>query len=258
MPIYLSAILWAVYLLVTYLLVGAVTGPGAWHWIVWIVAGLAPVLLYHNYLKWAFWGVFWVLLLSMLHYTLPQRDIVYITGTSNRIIQFGENSIFWGSPDVGTNEEAGTVQRDVLFIDTVMRNGRVMVYRNEDTGWIWPPYFKYISSNVQAQARNFISTEANPRWVAVRHYGWRVPFLSVFPNAVAIREVDGPDTRLIPVFNIIFLTVLAAIIWAVWVRWRRFKAQRIDPAIAGVDAAFDERRAGLSRWINSWRSKPRR
>ena len=211
-----------------------------------------------RYVKWAFWIVFWTLLLAMLHYTLPQRDIGYITDTKNRIIQFGENSIFWSSPDSGTDAAAGSIQRDVLFIDTVLRSGRVMVYRNEDTGWIWPPYFKYTSSNVQAEASNFRSTQGEPRWVAIRHYGWRVPFLSVFPNVVSIREVEGPDVTLIPWFNIIFLTFLAALFWAVWVRWRRFKAKWITPVFDGIDAEIDEKRAGISRWFGSWRSKPRR
>jgi len=211
-----------------------------------------------RYVKWAFWIVFWTLLLAMLHYTLPQRDIGYITDTKNRIIQFGENSIFWASPDIGTNEVAGAIQRDVLFIDTVLRDGDVMVYRNEDTGWIWPPYFKYTSSNVQAQASNFRSTQAEPRWVAIRHYGSRVPWLSVFPNVVSIREVEGPDVTLIPWFNIVFLTFLAAVFWAVWVRWRRFKAKRITPVFDGIDAGIDDKRAGISRWFGSWRSKPRR
>jgi hypothetical protein len=210
-----------------------------------------------RYVVWGFGIVVATLFAAFLHYTLPQRDIVYVTNTFNRVIQFGENSIFWSSPDVGTNVAAGTVQRDVLFIDTVQRNGRVLVYRNEDTG-VWPPYFKFTSSNLQAEARNLISNEAAPRWVAVRHYGWRIPWMSVFPNAVSITEVEGPEVRLIPWFNIAFLTFMFALIWGVTVRVRRFMNRRVRPRIAEFDAAVDERRAGVSRWLSSWRSKPRR
>ncbi|MBL4852981.1 MAG: DUF1523 family protein [Robiginitomaculum sp.] len=30
------------------------------------------------------------------------------------------------------------------------------------------------------------------------HYGWRIKLLSMFPNAYKIREVSGPDVRLVP------------------------------------------------------------
>ena len=99
-----------------------------------------------------------------LHYTLPQHDIVRITGTYNRLTTVGENSIFYATPDAGTGESA--VTRDIRFIEAVRPNGRVIVYRNEDTGWVWPPYFKYDSSNLQAEATNFVSPKEKPEWVA--------------------------------------------------------------------------------------------
>jgi hypothetical protein len=208
-----------------------------------------------RYLWWAIKITAFVLVAAVLHYTLPQRDVVYVTDTYNRVIQFGENSIFWSEPDLGTNTDAGYVSRDVLFIETVKRNGRVMVYRNEDTGWIWPPYYKFDSSNLQAEASNLRSSEAAPRWAVVTHYGWRLPFMSVFPNAVAIRTTDDPDAFLVPWLNISILVVLFAIYWAIRVRWRRFKARAITPKVEQVDAAIDEQRAGISRWFASWRRK---
>lgn len=208
-----------------------------------------------RYLKWAFWITFWVIAGAFLHYTLPQRDVVYVTDTYNQIQQFGENSIFWASPDVGSNIEAGMVERDVLFIQGIRANGRPSVYRNEDTGWIWPPYFKFDSSNLQAEASNLISTSTAPRWVAIRHYGWRIPWLSAFPNAVSIYEVEGPDVTLIPWFNIAVLTFIAALSWAIRVRWKRFVARRVTPAVEGIEEGFEERRAGLSRWLGTWRRR---
>lgn len=207
-----------------------------------------------RFFKWAFWIAFWVVLGALLHYTLPQRDIVYVTNTYNRVVQFGENSIFWSSPDMGTNIEAGVVSRDVLFIEATRANGRPAVYRNEDTG-LWPPYFKFDSSNLQAEASNLTSSAATPTWVAIRHYGWRIPWLSSFPNAVSIAPVAGPDVRLIPWFNIVFLTLLAALFWAIRVRWKRFVARRITPAVDGIEAGIEERRAGVSRWLGTWRRR---
>ena len=192
---------------------------------------------------------------ALLHYELPQRDVVYITGVEIKLEQFGENSIFWSSPDAGAAIEGGMVERDVRFIDTVQRDGDVMVYRNEDTG-IWPPYFKFDSGNLQAEARDLVSDRTNPQWVVMTHYGWRIPFLSAYPNAVAVRPIDDPDVTLIPWFNIVFLTVLFALWWAVWVRWRRFKTDRITPRIERMDAAIEERSAATSRWFRSWGRKP--
>jgi hypothetical protein len=203
------------------------------------------------------WVVLLTALAALLHYTLPDRDIVYITNTYNRLVTPGANSIFWASPDLGSDEVAGRVQRDVLFIEAARPNGSVRVYRNEDTGWIWPPYFKFDSSNLQAEARNLISTSENPKWVAVRHYGWRIPFLSIFPNAVSITPVEGPDVRLIPWFNIVFLTLLFALFWAIRVRWLRFRNRRIRPAVEAIDATVDETAAGVKRWFSGWGRRQR-
>jgi len=87
------------------------------------------------------------------------------------------------------------------------------------------------------------------------HYGWRVRYMTIFPNAITIRPIDDPDIRLIPWFNIVFLTILGAILWAILVRWRRFKARRITPRMEQMDAAIDEQRAGVSRWLSTWRRK---
>ena len=210
-----------------------------------------------TWIRRAIWVVLLTALAALLHYTLPDRDIVYITNTYNRLVTPGANSIFWASPDLGSDEVAGRVQRDVLFIEAARPNGSVRVYRNEDTGWIWPPYFKFDSSNLQAEARNLISTSENPKWVAVRHYGWRIPFLSIFPNAVSITPVEGPDVRLIPWFNIVFLTLLFALFWAIRVRWLRFRNRRIRPAVEAIDATVDETAAGVKRWFSGWGRRQR-
>ncbi len=174
-----------------------------------------------RYIKWAFWVVIIGFLAIVLNYTLPQRDVVYISGVDNRLEQVGANSIFWSSPDSGTSTEGNLIQRDVRFIDSTQRNGEVMVYRNEDTGF-WPPYFKFDSANLHAEARNLISRSDAPQWVIVTHYGWRIPFLSAYPNAISVTPTDNPDAFLVPWFNIVFLLILIALIWGITVRVRRF------------------------------------
>jgi hypothetical protein len=212
-----------------------------------------------RYVKWTFWAVVALLLAAFLHYTLPQRDIVRIVDTEVRRVDFGENSIFWAAPDTGT---ATGTNRDVRFINAVRPNGKVIVYRNEDTGWGWPPYFKLDSSNLQTEAGDLISTQADPIWVAVRHYGWRNEFLTIYPNAVGVRRVEGPEVTLIPWLNIVLLVLLLAALLFLRALWRQFRERMIDPLVEDgqdaydrFDAYADERRSRLSRWFGSWRRK---
>jgi len=215
-----------------------------------------------RWVKRGFWAVLALTVFSVLHYTLPQTDIARIVGTENRRIDFGENSFFWAAPDVGT--AAGST-RDVFFIQTVRPNGRVMVYRNEDTGWGWPPYFKLNSHNVQAMASSLVSPEASPRWVAITHYGWRNEFFTIFPNAIGLREVSGPDVRIIPWVSISILIALALLVVLFVRMFLQFRERMIDPVVDRVgdslDAADETARAARGRfwaWIDTWKGKPRK
>lgn len=214
-----------------------------------------------RYVKWALIITFWTVVAAFFHYTLPQKDIVRIVNTNVERWDLGDwTRIFWSEPD---DQATGLSNRDVQFIHAVRANGRPTVYRNEDTGWGWPPYFKFDTSNLFTEASDAISTKGNPEWVLVTHYGWRNEFLSIFPNAVSIKPIEGPDAgKPIPWVNIIVLTVFAALVYAVWVRWRRFRMRRIDPMMEEIednwDAAGDavaDRRGRIRRWLGSWRAK---
>ncbi|RUS58837.1 DUF1523 family protein [Pseudorhodobacter sp. E13] len=215
-----------------------------------------------RYVKWTFLSLIALLLFSFFHYTLPQTDIARVVGTENRRIDFGENSFFWASPDVGT---AVDKNRDVFFIQTFRADGKPMVYRNEDTGWGWPPYFKLDSSNLQAEAQGMVSSVDNPRWVAITHYGWRNEFLTIFPNAISMRPVEGPDASIFPWFNVIFFVVLGGVLLLLWRMWAQFRERTIDPALESIGDTIDEvdaRADGLwarfKAWLATWTGKPRR
>lgn len=203
-----------------------------------------------------------------LHYTLPHHDIVRITNTYNRLTTVGtENSWAYASPDAGTAESTAT--RDIRFIEAAFPDGAVIVYRNEDTGWVWPPYFKYDSSNLQAEAGNLKSLAATPTWVSVTYYGWRFPFLSIYPNAVGVKEVAGPDVTIIPYVPIIVLLALAFIFFMLRRMWLQFIERTVEPALAEVEETWDgvEARADavtgsakgvlarISNWLGTWRAK---
>ncbi|MEM1064496.1 MAG: DUF1523 family protein [Pseudomonadota bacterium] len=200
-----------------------------------------------RYVKWTFIALIVFMVVAVFHYTLPQRDIVRIVNTYEERQDFGWNSIFWAGPNAGA---ASAPNRDVLFIQTVRANGNPMVYRNEDTGWGWPPYFKFDTANLQTEAADAVSSRTAPEWYAVTHYGWRSELFSSFPNAVRIRPVANPDVTLIPWFNIIFFVLLAAFLFWLWRIWVRFRERRIDPVLEDIDEASDEVRSRATGW---WR-----
>jgi hypothetical protein len=192
-----------------------------------------------TYFKWTVRIVLLLLVAAFLHYTLPQRDIVRIVNTYTERQDFsdlGITRLFWKNT---TGSDAAIVSRDVQFISAVNANGRPRVYRNQDTGWGWPPYFKFDTANLQARAADLISTGESPRWAVVTHYGWRNELLSIFPNAVGVRPVEGPDVRIIPWVNIVILTVLAGLVFWVWVIWRQFRERTIDPALQNASDRWD-------------------
>jgi hypothetical protein len=127
-----------------------------------------------------------LLIAAFLHYTLPQRDVVRIVNVESRLTEVsGLNGWFYAQRDSGTAQSTG--MRDIRLISTIRPDGRPLVFRNEDTGVLWPPYFKFDSEDLQAEAANLTSNEASPQWVAVTHYGWRSNLLSIYPNAVTVR-----------------------------------------------------------------------
>ena len=196
-----------------------------------------------TYLKWTIRLLFFAVIAGFLHYTLPQRDIVRIVNTYEERQDFGGwNSIFWSGPNVGAG---AAVNRDVLFIQTVRADGDTMVYRNEDTRF-WPPYFKFDTADLQTEAADAVSTRDAPQWYAMRHYGWRNSWISIFPNALSLRPVSGPEERLIPWFNIVFLTILAVIWLTLWRLWRNFRQARIDPVLEDIDESADAARGRVS------------
>ena len=219
------------------------------------------------------WGlrIFAALIIgAFLHYTLPQHDIVRIVGTENRRIDVGANSIFWSRPDVGMAD--GNLSRDVFFINVIYPDGSVMDYRNEDTGWGWPPYFKVDTFSLQTKAKEMVSPASAPIWASVTHYGWRNGLFTIFPNAVEVTRVDAQDTRIVPWFNIVFFIALGFVIFMLRRMWMQFRERAVDPVLADageawdvVDARAEEARkqargvfGRIGAWIGTWRSTPKR
>jgi hypothetical protein len=223
-----------------------------------------------KYVKWTLIALIVLIVGGFLHYTLPQHDIVRVLNTYQEREDLNDwTRIFWSTPD---DQSTGLINRDVQFIQTVMANGKEMVYRNEDTGWNWPPYFKFDTANLLTRAEDLKSTSENPKWAVVTHYGWRILYLSTFPNAIAIKPVAGPDVTIIPWFNIFFFIVAAIILFMLRRMWMQFRERSIDPVLEDIgeawdgvedhaDAAADRARGVWGRfkaWLGTWGGKPRK
>lgn len=197
----------------------------------------------------SFQAILVMICIGVLHYSLPQNDVVRINHTYEKRIDFGRMGLFWAR-DSGEGGHAQS-NRDVFFIESFDAQDRPIVFRNEDTGWGWPFYFKFDTSNLQAEASNLRSAKlsAQVQWVKIRHYGWRNTFLSIYPNAVSLKPVSGPDETSFPWFNTVFLTLLGLAFWTLRVRWLRFYARHLSPIF---DAA-EERLSDFWAWVRSFR-----
>jgi hypothetical protein len=164
--------------------------------------------------KWTLITLLVLAVAGFLHWSLPGRDVVRILGTEVQ------------RRTEGSGPEGQVRVTDVRFIKAVSPDGDPRVYRNEDTGWGWPPYFKFNSANLAAVADDAVSSEDDPRWMVVRHYGWRIPMISAFPNALSIRAATGPDQLLIPWTAIVVVVLLVGGVGYVWLRVRRWLARR--------------------------------
>jgi hypothetical protein len=148
------------------------------------------------------------------HWSLPHQQIVRIVDTEI------------ARETVTVNEETGAERTiDVRYINAMSPGGHARVFRNVDTGWSWPPYFKFDSADLSAEASDHESDAEEPRWVVVTAYGWRLPIFSVFPNALSLREAAGPnDGSVFPWFNLVVYLILFGIFAWLWYRvghWRR-------------------------------------
>ena len=155
-------------------------------------------------------GVVLVLLLALFfHYNLPRTVVVQISGTDVKRID-KKNSSDKNQSNNNTSAKAARQTSDVRFINSMSRSGKTIVFRNEDTGWGWPPYLKFDSADLTAEAQAFAADQAKP-WVLVKYYGWRIKVFSMFPNAVNLKVVDR-DYSHFPLFNIVFFVLLITVV----------------------------------------------
>ena len=70
---------------------------------------------------------------------------------------------------------------------------------------------------------------------------------AIYPNAVRITPVAGPDVRIIPWVNILILLLFAGAIFMVRRMWLQFWERMVDPAVASFEEAGDRTKGFFGR-----------
>ncbi len=133
------------------------------------------------------------------YWVLPKTDLVQVSGTE-------------------VKRTDGPTQHDIRYVQA-LEDGTPRVYRNEDTRWGFPPYFKFNSSDISAKATE-IARDTPSATVLVTYYGVRNHMLDWYPNIIRLEPVAA-DYQHIPIFNIAFLVIFWGIIIYAYVRARR-------------------------------------
>jgi hypothetical protein len=192
------------------------------------------------YVKWGVYAALVLAVAALLHYSLPHREIVYVTGQE---VKRMDTTVTTGAGDQVTT-------RDVNFIYAADTEGRERAYRNEDTDFGWPPYFKFDTARVSAKAENAISTRDTPKWMVLTAYGWRLEIFSMFENVVDLRPAESREETLYPWFNAAVIAALLAGLLALRRLAQIVYRDRIEPVIDHVDREWDET---SSWWRRQWR-----
>jgi len=83
----------------------------------------------------------------------------------------------------------------------------------------------------------------------VPHSGWRWTPLSIYPNALRLTPVDGPDGPFIPWFNIFFFIIFGLFALRLIRLWQRFRRRRIDPLLDDIEETVTTRGDRIRGWF---------
>jgi hypothetical protein len=175
--------------------------------------------------RYGFYGLVILIAFALFDYWTPNGAVGRIGGTEvKRMDARGD----------------GRTTRDVRYITMELRGSRqTRIFANEDSALY---FLKLDSATIQGRAQN-LATRSEPAFALVRYYGWRIPLLSMFPNALSVEEVPA-DYRYTPWGRIVVAVVILALLFEVTRRYRRWKRRR---------AAQREERAARERQLRAQR-----
>lgn len=166
--------------------------------------------------------------------------------------------------------ESGNVENfmwDVLFINIVCKQiylfglicvgevNDIMIYCNEDMGWIWLFYFKFDSCDLQGEVQEYILIVVDLQWVIINYYGWWNCLLMIFLNVILIKLIEDLNIWIILWFNIVFFVVFVVFILFLWVVWYQFCECNFDLVLDKVGDCWDQVEVNVVEccgWVWCW------
>ncbi len=141
-------------------------------------------------------AIFLVLML-LVSYCMPHYSAAVISGVEVKRMNENENT--------PNNKEVKTLARDVYFVQTYDPKDKksVTVYRNEDTHFSFPFYFKFNSADISALAQSLVNQQ-----VEVTYYGWRINLFNMFPNVIFLKPLKESADISKPIFSWILYALL--------------------------------------------------
>ncbi len=141
-------------------------------------------------------AIFLVLML-LVSYCMPHYSAAVISGVEVKRMNENENT--------PNSKEVKTLARDVYFVQTYDPKDKksVTVYRNEDTHFSFPFYFKFNSADISALAQSLVNQQ-----VEVQYYGWRINLFNMFPNVIFLKPLKENAEMSKPVFSWILYALL--------------------------------------------------
>ncbi|MCQ2912575.1 DUF1523 family protein [Helicobacter pylori] len=138
-------------------------------------------------------------LMLLVSYCMPHYSAAVISGVEVKRMNENENT--------PNNKEVKTLARDVYFVQTYDPKDQksVTVYRNEDTRFSFPFYFKFNSADISALAQSLVNQQ-----VEVQYYGWRINLFNMFPNVIFLKPLKEGAEMSKPVFSWILYALLLA------------------------------------------------
>ncbi|MBH0279367.1 DUF1523 family protein [Helicobacter pylori] len=136
-------------------------------------------------------------LMLLVSYCMPHYSAAIISGVEVKRMNENENT--------PNNKEVKTLARDVYFVQTYDPKDQksVTVYRNEDTRFGFPFYFKFNSADISALAQSLVNQQ-----VEVQYYGWRINLFNMFPNVIFLKPLKEGAEMSKPIFSWILYALL--------------------------------------------------
>ncbi|WP_183011747.1 DUF1523 family protein [Helicobacter pylori] len=137
-------------------------------------------------------------LMLLVSYCMPHYSAAVISGVEVKRMNENENT-------PNNNKEVKTLARDVYFVQTYDPKDQksVTVYRNEDTRFGFPFYFKFNSADISALAQSLVNQQ-----VEVQYYGWRINLFNMFPNVIFLKPLKESTDISKPIFSWILYALL--------------------------------------------------